>query len=282
MLATTLLGMVWSGWAAPNGDAIPSLLSAPISSIASAWAQALPELTSAATWRAAFSNADNAKVLFLSAITSSLIALILATTQRLLSPLQAVTAWLSAIPGMWMAIAILMHAWAIRALCDDLGTSIFLVGAVQDLLAPALLPVITFALAAAVAFATGTSWGTMGLLLPAMIPLAAQLTVGLPNGPLIVFLCFGAVLDGAIFGDHCSPISDTTVMSSIASSCDHLDHVRTQLPYALTTMTAAALLGYIGVAFGLPTIAAIPLGITSLAASLFILGKPNPIHIPQA
>ena len=151
-----------------------------------------------------------------------------------------------------------------------------LVGAVQDLITPNMLPVLTFALAAVIAFSTGTSWGTMGILLPAMIPLAFHLTQGQPGGETIVMLCFAAVLDGAIFGDHCSPISDTTVMSSIASNCDHIDHVRTQAPYAIITMLAAAGFGYVGVAFGLPAWLALGLGVASFIGVFFVVGKPLP------
>jgi Na+/H+ antiporter NhaC len=273
MLTLTMLGMYWSGWSgtAPGPTSIPGL--GQEGDMMAAWSAAAGGMGSWQTWRDAFSSADNAKVLFWGAALTSVIAFVMATTQRLLTPRVAALAWARAVPGMWMAIAILMHAWAIRAVCDDLGTSIYLVGAVQDLIAPQLLPIITFLLAAAIAFATGTSWGTMGLLLPAMIPLAYQLTLGLPDADLLVLLCFGAVLDGAIFGDHCSPISDTTVMSSIASACDHIDHVRTQIPYALLTMLAAALIGYIAVAFGLPTWIALPSGIASLVAFMFVVGR---------
>jgi Na+/H+ antiporter NhaC len=280
MLTMTMLGMYWSGWSgqAPGPTAIPSVGAvwageSSVGDVLAGWSAAAGGLVSWRTWRDAFSGADNAKVLFWGAMLTSIIAFGMATAQRLLTPRKAAAAWASAVPGMWMAVAILMHAWSIRAVCDDLGTSIYLVGAVQDLIAPQLLPIITFLIAAAIAFATGTSWGTMGLLLPAMIPLAYQMTYGQPGGELIVLLCFGAVLDGAIFGDHCSPISDTTVMSSIASASDHLDHVRTQMPYAVVTMSVAALVGYIGVAFGLPVIAALPLGILTLVGVMMLVGK---------
>lgn len=280
MLGATLLGMYWSGWsgAGPGPTSIPGMGAvwageSSLGDVLSGWGAAASGLGSWQTWRDAFSGADNAKVLFAGAVLASVAAFVLAVGQRLLSPREAAVAWGRAVPGMWMAVAILMHAWSIRAVCDDLGTSIYLVGAVQDIIAPQLLPIITFLIAAAIAFATGTSWGTMGLLLPAMIPLAFQLTHGMPGGEMIVLLCFGAVLDGAIFGDHCSPISDTTVMSSIASSCDHVDHVRTQMPYAFVTMFAAGLLGYIGVAYGLPAWLALFSGVGALVAFMFAVGK---------
>ena len=283
VILSVMLGMYWSGWA--SGDASLPGLGALISGEAqwSQWSnlgQAFSQMGSWESWRDAFSNADNAKVLFYGAISGSVVAIALAVAQRLLNLKEASIAWARAIPGMWMAVAILVLAWSIRAVCDDLGTSVYLVGAVQDLITPTLLPIITFILAAIIAFATGTSWGTMGILIPALIPLAHHMTQSpdLANGEIILMLCFAAVLDGAIFGDHCSPISDTTVMSSIASACDHIDHVRTQAPYALTTMVAASTCGYLGVAYGLPVAVALGLGVVSLVAGLFLVGRALPKH----
>ena len=99
------------------------------------------------------------------------------------------------------------------------------------------------------AFAMGTSWGTMGVMIPIMLPFVWTLGVDHPSQMMVFVLTAAAVLDGAIFGDHCSPISDTTVLSSVATGCDHLHHVATQLPYALATMSMASVTGYAGVAF---------------------------------
>ena len=113
-----------------------------------------------------------------------------------------------------------------------------------DTLPIRLLPVLVFFLSAAISFATGTSWGTMAILLPLVIPLGAELTSAgqlASDGHYTILLgVVSSVLAGSIFGDHCSPISDTTVMSSMASACDHLDHVRTQLPYALLAAAIAS------------------------------------------
>lgn len=270
VVLAAIIGMFWSGWS--SGDAsIPALFDG---GTLSGWAQAAPDLLKWGAWRDAFSGADSAKVLFWSAIGGAVLSMGLAVGQRLLSVRDAAMAFGRTLPTMWLAVAILVLAWSIRAVCDDLGTSIYLVGVVRDLLAPSALPIVTFLLAAVVAFATGTSWGTMGILLPAMVPLAFYLTNGTPEGNTILLLCFGAVLDGAIFGDHCSPISDTTVMSSIASSCDHLDHVRTQMPYAVTTMAIAGVFGYAGVAFGLPPTLALGLGALTVVGVLMMVGRP--------
>ncbi|QDG53368.1 Na+/H+ antiporter NhaC family protein [Persicimonas caeni] len=279
VIAGTLLGMFWSGWAgAADPGAIPGLGDvlfgeADWAGLVAAWSTAAGDLADWSAWRDAFSNADNAKVLFWAALLGSITAIVMAVAQGLLSMGEALMSWLKAIPAMWLAVAILVLAWSIQGVCSDLGTSIYLVGAVHDLITPAMLPILTFLLASVIAFATGTSWGTMGILLPAIIPLAYYMTDGVAGGSIILMLCFGAVLDGAIFGDHCSPISDTTVMSSIASSVDHIDHVRTQFPYAATVMLVAASLGYVGVAVGLPVVLAHVLGLGALAAILFVVGK---------
>ena len=118
---------------------------------------------------------------------------------------------------------------------------------------------IVFVVAALVSFATGTSYGTMAILIPTAAPVAMELDGGYG---LITMISIGAVLDGAIFGDHCSPISDTTIMSSIASSCDHVHHVRTQLPYCLVVAGIALCAGYLPAAMGVPSW----IGITAGAA----------------
>ena len=238
---------------------------------------------SAAYWTACFSNADTARVLFYASLLGSGLAVLLAVTRRNLQtgalaigPLEALGTWVRGITGVYYAIAILILAWAIKEVCTDAGTSTYLTAALSPLLSPGLLPVLIFGLASLVAFSIGTSWTTMAILIPTVVPLAHALG-GLP----LTVLAAAAVLDGAIFGDHCSPISDTTVMSSIASSCDHLDHVKTQLPYALTTMGVAALLGYLGTALLYPHWVGLGLGLGAILGILFTFGK-NPDLPEQA
>ncbi|MEZ5976101.1 MAG: Na+/H+ antiporter NhaC family protein, partial [Planctomycetota bacterium] len=144
------------------------------------------------------------------------------------------TAAASSLMAMGVAIAILYLAWMLAKVCEDLGTSSYLSVQLGDSLPPLLLPTILFLLSALIAFSTGSSWSTMVILLPLVVGLAYRLGTGTElGGHLLMVMSIGAVLEGSIFGDHCSPISDTTVMSSIASASDHIDHVRTQLPYAL-------------------------------------------------
>jgi Na+/H+ antiporter NhaC len=144
---------------------------------------------------------------------------------------------------------ILILAWSLKNCCDSLKIGEFLTAILAGRVSPHWFPPAVFLVASVTSFATGTSYGTMAILIPTAIPVAFALdgdTYGLTT-----MISLGAVLDGAIFGDHCSPISDTTIMSSIASSCDLMQHVRTQLPYSLFVAGLALFCAYIPSAFGL-------------------------------
>lgn len=143
--------------------------------------------------------------------------------------------------SMLPAIRILVLAWMLTALIEDLQTGRYLADWVGQNEAFNWLPLMLFVLAGAMAFATGTSWGTFGI----MLPIAGDMA--LASDPAMLLPMFGAVLAGAVFGDHCSPISDTTILSSTGAGCHHIDHVNTQLPYALIGATTAAI-GYAGFA----------------------------------
>jgi Na+/H+ antiporter NhaC len=214
-------------------------------------------------------------------LAGSVLAILLARRRQRQLPADAPAGALgwAELGGRWLlggraiggAIGILICAWAIQQACDALGTSVILTAALAETVDPRWLPLLIFLTAAAIAFATGTSWGTMGILIPAVLPVAHAL--GGADQPLILVLAAGAVLDGAIFGDHCSPISDTTVMSSLSSGCHHLDHIRTQLPYALTVMVVAAVGGYLLRAQGWPLWLCYGLGTATLVATLLVLGR---------
>ncbi|HCK14785.1 TPA: sodium:proton antiporter, partial [Candidatus Poribacteria bacterium] len=145
---------------------------------------------------------------------------------------------------------ILIFAWGLKEVCDALRTGDFLGATVSNVISPVWFPTIIFVVAALTSFATGTSWGTMAILIPIATPIAFGLD-GSTYG-ITTIICLGAVLDGSIFGDHCSPISDTTIMSSISCSCDHIHHVRTQLPYSLTVAGLAIIFGYLPATFRFP------------------------------
>jgi Na+/H+ antiporter NhaC len=224
-----------------------------------------------------FGAGDSFKALLWASAAGGLTALILARSQRILSIAEGVAAWLNGIRSMIVAIVILILAWSIANICADLHTSDFMVAALSDHLDPRWLPAIVFFLASVTSFATGTSWGTMGILIPLAVPTAFGMAqvAGLSPGheQAILLGSVSSVLAGAIFGDHCSPISDTTVLSSMASGCDHVDHVRTQLPYALVVGGAAILLGYLPGGFGLSPFIGLALGGVTLFVLLRVVGK---------
>ena len=134
-------------------------------------------------------------------------------------------------------------AFAIGSLCKELGTGLYVAEMTKSWLTPALVPAIVFAVSCFMAFSTGTSWGTFAIMISIAIPMAQSFDSN-------IYLVLGAALGGGVFGDHCSPISDTTIISSMASASDHIDHVKTQLPYALVGGVVAFLmylvLGFIG------------------------------------
>ena len=157
-------------------------------------------------------------------------ALALSVWSGALSFGKSIDAWMGGMKSMLYAVVILVLAWALGGVCRDLDTAGFLIGAVGDWMSSVWIPASVFVLAALVSFATGTSWGTMAILFPLVVPLAHRIA---PGQETILLGTVSSILAGAVWGDHCSPISDTTVLSSMATSCDHMDHVRTQLPYAL-------------------------------------------------
>ena len=176
-------------------------------------------------------------------LTSSIV---LAVGQRALDLRQSLEAMINGFKSMLMAFVVLTLAWSLGQVCTDLATAAYIKGAVGPHVPPGLLPVVIFLVAAAVSFSTGTSWGTMAILTPLAVPLV--LDAGAAD-PAILAATVAAILGGAVFGDHCSPISDTTILSSMASSCDHVDHVRTQLPYALLGAGLSIFIGYLPEAF---------------------------------
>ena len=120
-----------------------------------------------------------------------------------------------------------------------MGTANYIINCTESFLTPALLPFVIFVVSAIMAFATGSSWGTFAICLPIALPLAFNATGN--EVTVLVAACFAAVASGGVFGDHCSPVSDTTILSSMGAASDHIDHVNTQLPYALTVAGLCAL-----------------------------------------
>ena len=176
-------------------------------------------------------------------------------------------------------IMIIILAWGIAHICDGehLKTANYLTSLIENRISATWLPLIAFLLAGITSFSTGSSWSTMNLLIPLIIPVTIELLVadGLTisaHHPVLLNV-IGSILAGSIFGDHCSPISDTTVLSSAASQCDHMKHVTTQIPYALAAGMICVIGAYIPIAFGLPLWQACVLCAVLVVGVIFLLGR---------
>jgi Na+/H+ antiporter NhaC len=144
------------------------------------------------------------------------------------------------IKGVLPAVLILSFAYAINFVSREMGTAQYVVDSTREWFNPALLPVLVFVLAAFISFATGTSWGTFAIIIPVAVPLAFEFSQGQVTS--LVLGTVAASAGGGVFGDHCSPLSDTTVLSSLGAACDHMDHVKTQIPYALAVAMFASVI----------------------------------------
>ncbi len=227
------------------------------------------------SFRDIIGSANAYTALLWASLLGALTAGILAVGSRSLDLGETIEAWLVGAKAMMMGMIVLILAWALVTTTDALGTADFLVALLGDAVPASLLPTLIFVLAAVTAFATGTSWGTMGILMPLVVPLTWAILSG--DGDVaslpILYSSIAGVLAGAVWGDHCSPISDTTIMSSIASGCDHIEHVRTQMPYALLVGAVAILSGTLPVGFGMPWWLALLIGPAVLWIALRFLGR---------
>ena len=169
------------------------------------------------------------------------------------------------------ALVILYLAWGLGTALETIGTARALADLLTGSVSAWSLPALTFLVAAAISFATGSSFSTMAILIPLVVPLAVSLAGGTAGSPVLATV--GAVLAGACFGDHISPISDTTILSATASGVEVITHVRTQLPYALTVGAVSLCLGYLPAGFGVPPLILIPLGVGLGAALVWTLGR---------
>ncbi len=232
------------------------------------------------TWiRKVAANADSYKALLWASLSGLTAAILLPVAQRLLKLRDAMMAAVAGFRAMLMALVVLILAWGLGSVCDQLDTAEYLVGVTEGALTPAWLPALTFLLSAAIAFATGSSWGTMGIIEPLIIPICHNLSLaaGHPLGSseytLYMLASIGSVLAGSIWGDHCSPISDTTILSSMASGCDHIAHVRTQIPYAMAGALVAIFVGSVPVALGLPAWLSLLVGTALIVGGVLGLGR---------
>jgi len=222
-------------------------------------------------------SSDPYKAMMWASFAGALAAAGMSIGQRILSAHETVDAWYGGARATLFGMIVLILAWSMSDITGDLNAKGYLISILGDSLPVVLVPAIVFLMAAVTAFATGTSWGTMGILMPLVIPLAwAVMSVsGMADmtGMHILYSSVACTLAGAVWGDHCSPISDTTVLSSIASGCDHIEHVRTQMPYALLVGVVAILIGTVPGAYGLSPWISIFAGVAVLYGVLRYFGR---------
>ena len=213
----------------------------------------------------AFSNSDASVGLAYGAFIALIIAVIYFLIRRVLTFKQLMESLPEGFKAMVSAIMILACAWALKAMTDSLGAKIFISQIIENSAGSfaAFLPAIIFAIAVGLSFATGTSWGTFGILIPIVLSVFSA-------GDPLTIIAISACMAGAVCGDHCSPISDTTIMSSAGAQCDHINHVSTQLPYALT-VAGVSFVTYLIAGFVTQWFIVLPIGLVLMIATLFVL-----------
>lgn len=217
-----------------------------------------------------FGASDASVVLFQAALFASIVALIMGVKQKIFKITEGIGSWVEGMKSLMITGVILLLAWSLSSVINELGTASFIVSWLGDSIPKFLLPSIIFVLGSIISFATGTSYGTMGILMPLAIPLANSIS---PDSSFIT-IAVSAVLTGAIFGDHCCPISDTTILSSMGADCDHIEHTKTQLFYALSVGAITILFGYIPAGLGIPVLLILPVAILMIFLLLQVVGKP--------
>ena len=199
-------------------------------------------------------------------LLAAITCLIMIVKQKLMTFQQAFDIFVGGIQKMGSILAVIVVAWGVGSVCGALGTSTFIVESTTGTLSPALVPGLLFVIGAVISFAIGSSWGTMAILLPIGINMAYSFGLDFP-------LVIAAVLSGSLFGDHCSPISDTTIMSSMAAGCNHIEHVKTQLPYAMVA-AGGSFITYLIVGFAdMSAAIALPIAIVVALVLYFLCCK---------
>jgi Na+/H+ antiporter NhaC len=225
-------------------------------------------------------NSDAYKALLWGSFTALITAVALTLSAKLLSVKKLADVAIEGMTGIFGALMILVLAWTLAMISADLQTASYLAGIMEDRVPVLLLPAGIFVLSAAVSFATGSSWGTMALLYPLFLPVIYSLGMDYGQGETftleLFFQVVAAILGGSVFGDHCSPLSDTSILSSMASECDHVSHVRTQLPYGLLAGIVAVLAGSLAINYlGFTWWMSYAAGIAMISGALFYWGKVN-------
>lgn len=199
-------------------------------------------------------------------LLASIAAMILIIKDKVMTFNECFDTFMKGIQKMSYILVIIVIAWGVGSVCSNLGTSSFLVESTKGILSPKLVPAFIFVIGMLISFATGTSWGTFAILLPIGINMAYSFDVSM-------YVTIAAVLSGGLFGDHCSPISDTTILSSTSANCNHIEHVRTQLPYALIA-AIGSFIGYLVAGFmGGVWVVTLPIAIIATVILYFIASK---------
>ena len=216
----------------------------------------------------AFANSDASVGLVIGSSIAVIITIIFLLARRVISFKDSMSSLVEGFNAMVPAILILTFAWTLKAMTDSLGAKEFVSGIVQSNAQgfAFLLPAIIFVIACFLAFSTGTSWGTFGILIPIVV------SVFQGTDPQMMIISISACMAGAVCGDHCSPISDTTIMASAGAQCDHVEHVSTQLPYAIT-VAAISFVTYILAGIVKSAVICLPFGIILVALTLFVMKK---------
>ncbi len=222
-------------------------------------------------------NSDSYQALLWSSLAGLLVAILLSVSQKLLSVKESFDATLNGFKAMLPAFVILTLAWALASVTEELHTASFLTSIFSDNISPIWMAGITFLLAAVVSFSTGSSWGTMAILYPLIIPAVYNVCqkhgLDMNETMEIIYNVVSVVLAGSVLGDHCSPISDTTILSSMATQCNHVKHVRTQLPYAAIVGAVSLFICIVLVNIGVPWYLNYLIGFGMLYGIVRFLGK---------
>ncbi len=222
-------------------------------------------------------NADSYVALLWGSFAGLFAAILLTIAQRKMPLSKTMEEMLEGFKSMISPITILVLAWALAQLVEELHTAEFFLTLLQGNISAVYLPLIVFILSAGISFSTGSSWGTMAILYPFVIPVAWELSIleQLPHeeAMAILYNVVSVVLAGSVFGDHCSPISDTSILSSLSTQCNHIQHVKTQLPYAITVAIISLVIG--GVLFPLQLHWTINylIGIGLIIITIYVLGR---------
>ena len=225
---------------------------------------------------------DSYTSLLWASISAMFVAIALTLGQRIMNLQDTVETVIKGFKTMMPALLILILAWSLALVTEDMHTADFLSRAIEGKIDPWFIPAFTFILSAFVAFSTGSSWSTMALVYPIILPAAWLLCMN-DQMPIelampIFYNVVSSVLAGSVLGDHCSPISDTTILSSLASGCNHIDHVSTQIPYALTVGAISVLAGTIPSAMGLPPLLSFLLAFAVIIFVIEVFGKKSAVE----